>query len=447
MAPQRLTPFPTSAAAESDFERIVYALEGHGPRVAGVPEWAWRSRDLALPELWDLSRARSAARRHAAANRPHLLRARKAGLSLVVAAVAAAAPARTSAGSGSSGSVAGSGVERGQLLSFGSRGAGVATVQRALGIPADGIFGPQTRRAVRAFQRDNGLLVDGVVGPQTRGALAASRAGSGRMFRAPWVAPLQRQLGIPADGIFGPQTRAAVRAFQAERGLVVDGIVGPQTRAALRNARSGGGNGFRMFRAPWVAPVQQALGIPADGIFGPQTRAAVRAFQAERGLVVDGIVGPQTLGALGLSGSSGGRSGSGGGGGGGGSGGAVAASSSVAGTVLAAARSQLGKPYAWGGSGPGSFDCSGLTMWSFRQAGISLPHQSQAQFGYGRSVSRSSVRAGDLVFFSTNGSGASHVGIALDGSSFISATTHGVRVQPIGGSYWGPAYVGARRIS
>jgi Transglycosylase-like domain/Putative peptidoglycan binding domain len=57
------------------------------------------------------------------------------------------------------------------MVERGDRGNAVRKIQRALGIPADGIFGPQTERAVKRFQRRKGLLVDGVVGPETRGAL------------------------------------------------------------------------------------------------------------------------------------------------------------------------------------------------------------------------------------------------------------------------------------
>jgi peptidoglycan hydrolase-like protein with peptidoglycan-binding domain len=57
------------------------------------------------------------------------------------------------------------------LLERGSHGSMIAEVQRALGIPADGVYGPATRRAVIAFQRAHGLIVDGIVGPQTLGAL------------------------------------------------------------------------------------------------------------------------------------------------------------------------------------------------------------------------------------------------------------------------------------
>jgi len=312
------------------------------------------------------------------------------------------------------------------------------------------------------------LLVAAVAAsvPATGSAHAKSRKGAASQVearllrvgsRGPDVASVQRQLGVAADGIFGPKTRAAVRSFQRRHGLLVDAIVGPQTRAALARARSGG---MKMFRAPWVAPVQRALGIAADGVFGPQTRAAVIAFQERKGLIVDGIVGPQTLRALGLSqwiGSSGGSGsgGSGGSGSGGSSGGSsggggsapeAPSSSSAVATAVRVARAQIGKPYAWGGSGPSSFDCSGLTSYAYRAAGLSLPRTSQAQFGVGRRVSRGSVRSGDLVFFATNGPGASHVGIAISNGSFVSATSHGVRIQPISGSYWGSAYVGARRV-
>jgi peptidoglycan DL-endopeptidase CwlO len=407
-----------------------------------VPDWAWRGRDLTEHELWELSMQRSLVRRQAYANRPKLPQARKAGVALAVAAVAAAAAPAKGASRAGTGTSSGQ-VE--QLLHVGSRGPAVRALQRQLGIPADGIFGPQTKRAVRSFQNRHGLVVDGVVGLQTRAALAAGRDQAGlHIIHAWWVRPVQRKLGVVVDGAYGPESRTAVRRYQARHGLLVDGIVGPQTLRSLGIGRGGGGGhsgGMRIIRAWWVAPVQRKLGVPVDGAYGPITRRAVKRFQARHGLVVDGIVGPQTLGALGIHRHSSSPGGNGGGGGGG------ANASTRAATAVAAARSALGSPYAWGGNGPGSFDCSGLTVWAWRQAGVVLPRTSYAQYLAGRPVSRANVRAGDLVFFSTNGPGASHVGIAVSGSSFISATTHGVRVQPIGGSYWGSSYVGARRLA
>lgn len=64
------------------------------------------------------------------------------------------------------------------MLRRGSEGADVAAVQRALGIPADGVLGPQTRAAVRSFQRRNGLEVDGIVGPLTARAIGLGGAGA-----------------------------------------------------------------------------------------------------------------------------------------------------------------------------------------------------------------------------------------------------------------------------
>jgi cell wall-associated NlpC family hydrolase len=211
------------------------------------PLRASADRDLSDPELWDFSAAVARAKR-LAAEPGFLPQARVAGATLVVAAFAAALPVP----GGAQRQARTSGATRVQveLLRLGSRGPEVARVQRALGIAADGIFGPQTRKAVRGFQQRNGLAVDGIVGPQTRGALfdrgRASARGE-RLIRAWWVAPVQRKLGVPADGVYGPVTRKAVRAFQQRNGLLVDGIVGPQTLGALgirRQApatRNGGG--------------------------------------------------------------------------------------------------------------------------------------------------------------------------------------------------------------
>jgi cell wall-associated NlpC family hydrolase len=117
------------------------------------------------------------------------------------------------------------------------------------------------------------------------------------------------------------------------------------------------------------------------------------------------------------------------GGGGGGASGSAAA-------VVAYARAQVGKPYCYGGSGSACFDCSGLTMMAWRQAGVSLPHSSAAQYSVGRRVSAGELQPGDLIFYY---SPISHVSVYIGNGQRISATHTGdyVRVQSLGSSIVG----------
>jgi cell wall-associated NlpC family hydrolase len=99
-------------------------------------------------------------------------------------------------------------------------------------------------------------------------------------------------------------------------------------------------------------------------------------------------------------------------------------------TVIQAALSRIGSPYSWGASGPSAFDCSGLVMWSFQQAGIALPHSSQALAHGGQPVSMDQMQPGDLVTYYSD---ASHVAIYLGDGMMVHASTYGtpVRVAPV----------------
>jgi peptidoglycan DL-endopeptidase CwlO len=91
-------------------------------------------------------------------------------------------------------------------------------------------------------------------------------------------------------------------------------------------------------------------------------------------------------------------------------------------TAIAAARSKLGSAYVWAAAGPSTFDCSGLTMWAWAQAGVSLPHSSSMQYSSGSKVSVSSLQPGDLVFY---GSPIHHVALYVGGGQVIHAPQTG----------------------
>jgi cell wall-associated NlpC family hydrolase len=97
--------------------------------------------------------------------------------------------------------------------------------------------------------------------------------------------------------------------------------------------------------------------------------------------------------------------------------------------VIAYAQAQLGKPYQWGGAGPSSFDCSGLTMRAWQRAGVSLSHYTGAQWGETSRVAISDLRPGDLVFFGSSGAGSHHVGLYVGGGQMIEAPRAGVPVR------------------
>jgi peptidoglycan endopeptidase LytE len=118
-------------------------------------------------------------------------------------------------------------------------------------------------------------------------------------------------------------------------------------------------------------------------------------------------------------------------------------------SIVQAAYRNLGARYVWGASRPGAFDCSGFTMYVMRQSGISLPHSSGAQFRMGRSVSRSNLQPGDLVFFSLGTRGVvGHVGLYIGNGRMIHASTPstGVIVSSLSEPYYASRYLGARRV-
>ncbi len=111
----------------------------------------------------------------------------------------------------------------------------------------------------------------------------------------------------------------------------------------------------------------------------------------------------------------------------------------AAAAALAAAKGKLGSAYVWGATGPSTFDCSGLMVWAYKQAGKSLPRSSRQQSTFGAPVQRSQLQPGDLVFYY---SPVSHVGMYVGNGMMVHAPQSGdvVKVSPLQNNY-----VGARR--
>ena len=121
----------------------------------------------------------------------------------------------------------------------------------------------------------------------------------------------------------------------------------------------------------------------------------------------------------------------------GGSDGSTAAPNATAARAIAAARSRLGAPYVWGATGPSSFDCSGLTQWAYRQAGLVIPRTSRQQYAGLPHVPLDQLAPGDLVFYATDVSDPStihHVGMYLGGGLSIYAPETGdvVKIGAVG---------------
>jgi len=112
-------------------------------------------------------------------------------------------------------------------------------------------------------------------------------------------------------------------------------------------------------------------------------------------------------------------------------------------TVARIATAYLGAPYAWSGSSPSGFDCSGLVSYVYGRVGISIPHNAAQQYRFGTPVSRGQLIPGDLVFFDH----LRHNGIYLGNGRFVHATTPGgVKIARLDDDWFRQRWVGARRL-
>lgn len=185
-----------------------------------------------------------------------------------------------------------------------------------------------------------------------------------------------------------------------------------------------------------------------DGVFGAETERAVAEFQRDQKMRITGIVNNSTWRALQnvkqnatkpaeaaplVSESSLGK---------------MLLDGGAAEKLVATAKKYIGTPYAFGGTTPSAFDCSGYLQYVFRENGINIPRMADEQYSLGvNAKTKNELVAGDLVFFSTDNDGISHVGIYLGGGEFIHASSSkGVRIDELSNSYWQPRFYGGKKI-
>ena len=125
-----------------------------------------------------------------------------------------------------------------------------------------------------------------------------------------------------------------------------------------------------------------------------------------------------------------------------------ASSSPAADRAAGHAHKMVGKPYRYGGATPAGFDCSGLVLYSYKQAGVSVPRSTEHLRKQAHVIKASELKRGDLLFFDQEGKKNSHVGIYLGDGTFVHAPSSGksVRSDRLDNPYWKKHLSERRRI-
>ena len=117
--------------------------------------------------------------------------------------------------------------------------------------------------------------------------------------------------------------------------------------------------------------------------------------------------------------------------------------------VIATAKTQIGRPYKYGGATPQTgFDCSGLIMWSYQQHGVTVPRLAKDQARSGKAVKQSQLQPGDIVVFQLSSRSGVHTGLYSGNGKFVHSPSSGKRIREdsMYTDYWKRRYVSARRV-
>jgi cell wall-associated NlpC family hydrolase len=248
---------------------------------------------------------------------------------------------------------------------------------------------------------------------------------------------------VRPDGSFSAADATRLKSFQKSVGLKQTGVVSDPTWIALiaygsRPTLRTGSRGVHVVRLQLALRAAGYKSLTGTGYFGPITVNAVKAVKRGNGLKASGVVGPKFWSLLQSGRLKPGKQAP--------SPASAAAATSSKGSgkgaiALAFAKRQLGDSYGYGGTGPNRWDCSGLTQGAYKAAGVKLPHSAKGQFKYGRKVTKSQLKPGDLVFFY---SPIRHVSLYAGGGKVIHASRPGKPVAYIKMAYM--PYAGARHI-
>lgn len=282
------------------------------------------------------------------------------------------------------------------IFHLGSRGPSVSMLQTRLkqlgyAVGATGYFGPVTLQDVRAFQQSHHLAVDGIVGPATEHALFAAPASQGITKALGHVVRKTTSVTVRAGDTLDSIAAAYHTTWQA---LAHINHLADPNRLTIG----------QVLRLPGLAPADPVSGRSANSVSLPVQSP------------------PESLNA----------------------------------SIVATAFKYLGVPYVWGGENPATgFDCSGLVQYVLAQNGITIGRTSYDQYQQVAPVSRADLVPGDLLFFSTDAPGASHVAIYIGSypklgyaEAFIDAPAPGqsVMVQNLNNVYWNAHYLGAGSV-